>query len=119
MTETPQFPHCDSRILHRPSECEFCDQHPEWQALRKAWGIAFTGHVPAIDGDRCGKRIRHPGHVQGGEICMQGTGHDGPCLPMEPFEILPCPADAAVQRGTRGDHQAWGGNRPAGGDGPH
>lgn len=39
-----QFPHCDSRVLHKPGECEFCDKHPDWQELREAWGIAFTGH---------------------------------------------------------------------------
>lgn len=42
-----QFPHCDQRVLHAPGECEFCDWHPEWQELRQAWGIAFTGHPPA------------------------------------------------------------------------
>lgn len=41
-----QFPHCDQRILHQPEECSFCDRHPEWQELRLAWGIAFTGHLP-------------------------------------------------------------------------
>jgi len=41
-----QFPHCDQRVLHAPSECEYCDRHPEWQALRMAWGIAFTGYEP-------------------------------------------------------------------------
>jgi hypothetical protein len=41
-----QFPHCDSRILHAPGECEFCDDCAEWQELRKAWRIAFTGHAP-------------------------------------------------------------------------
>jgi hypothetical protein len=41
-----QFPHCDPRILHAPSECEFCDLHPEWQYLRQIWGIAFTGWEP-------------------------------------------------------------------------
>lgn len=41
-----QFPHCDPRILHAPDECQFCDKHPEWQALRQAWGIAFTGYEP-------------------------------------------------------------------------
>ena len=40
-----QFPHCDQRVLHAPEDnCEFCNKHPEWQELRKAWGIAFTGH---------------------------------------------------------------------------
>jgi hypothetical protein len=41
-----QFPHCDQRVLHAPTECEFCDRHPDWQALRQAWGIAFTGYEP-------------------------------------------------------------------------
>lgn len=41
-----QFPHCDQRILHAPYECEYCDKHPEWQALRAAWGICFTGYEP-------------------------------------------------------------------------
>jgi hypothetical protein len=41
-----QYPHCDQRILHAPGECEFCDKHPEWQSLRRGWGIAFTGYEP-------------------------------------------------------------------------
>ena len=40
-----QFPHCDQRVLHAPGECEYCDRRPEWQELRLAWGIAFTGHA--------------------------------------------------------------------------
>ena len=39
-----QFPHCDQKVLHAPGECEYCDAHPEWQELREAWGIAYTGH---------------------------------------------------------------------------
>jgi hypothetical protein len=40
-----QFPHCDPRVLHAPEDnCIYCNAHPEWQALRIAWGIAFTGH---------------------------------------------------------------------------
>jgi hypothetical protein len=42
-----QYPHCDSRVLHAPGECSVCDKHPEWQELRKMWGIAFTGKEPA------------------------------------------------------------------------
>jgi len=41
-----QFPHCDQRILHAPTECEYCDRHANWQELRIAWGIAFTGYEP-------------------------------------------------------------------------
>lgn len=44
-----QFPHCDSFILHAPGECEYCDGHPDWQALRHFWGIAFTGHPAGND----------------------------------------------------------------------
>ena len=44
-----QFPHCDQRILHAPGECKYCDSHPEWQALRLAWKIAFTGWTPDAD----------------------------------------------------------------------
>ncbi len=42
----PQFPHCDSRILHAPGECKYCDCHPDWQELRTVWNIAFTGQPP-------------------------------------------------------------------------
>lgn len=42
----PMYPHCDQRILHAPGECTFCDHNPEWQVLRMAWGIAFTGYEP-------------------------------------------------------------------------
>lgn len=42
-----RFPHCDQRILHSPEDgCQFCNELPEWQALRKVWAIAFTGHAP-------------------------------------------------------------------------
>lgn len=51
-----QPPHCDQRVLHAPEDnCEFCNMHPEWQELRRMWGIAFTGHsfdnkgVPHVD----------------------------------------------------------------------
>ena len=45
MRHIQQFPHCDPRILHAPEDgCRWCNMHPEWQELRKVWGIAFTGH---------------------------------------------------------------------------
>lgn len=46
------LPHCDQKVLHAPGECKYCDQHPDWQALRVVWGIAFTGHTPVATGDR-------------------------------------------------------------------
>jgi hypothetical protein len=42
--DTPQFPHCDTQILHAPGECEYCDRHPDWQTMRRWWRINFTGH---------------------------------------------------------------------------
>jgi hypothetical protein len=36
-------PHCDSRILHAPGECEVCDYFPTLQKAREVWGITFTG----------------------------------------------------------------------------
>jgi len=38
-----QFPHCDSRIVHRPLTCIYCDMHPELQQKRIDEGINFTG----------------------------------------------------------------------------
>lgn len=46
----PVFPHCDRMILHGPGECTYCDYYPDWQNLRVAWGIAFTGHDIGING---------------------------------------------------------------------
>jgi hypothetical protein len=39
-----KVPHCDSRVLHAPGECRYCDGFPEWQQARRVWGINFTGH---------------------------------------------------------------------------
>lgn len=36
-------PHCDQRVLHAPKHCQYCDQYPDWQELRRLWGINFTG----------------------------------------------------------------------------
>jgi hypothetical protein len=64
-----QFPHCDASVLHSPGECEYCDDHPEWQELREAWGIAFTGHQPTERQQPCpsdGRRGTGEAHVWGG-----------------------------------------------------
>jgi hypothetical protein len=77
-----QFPHCDPRVLHAPEDnCQWCNMHPEWQELRKMWGIAFTGH----SFDKHGKPFEDQyGNTQ-----------------------LPCPAEA--NRGMRSIN-SWGGN---------
>lgn len=50
MNPNPEFdaPHCDPDVLHAPASCRYCDEFPQWQALRKLWGIAFTGQEPRI-----------------------------------------------------------------------
>jgi hypothetical protein len=56
-----QFPHCDQLILHAPGECMYCDKHPEWQELREAWGIAYTGYEPEAGEMPCPADNARPG----------------------------------------------------------
>ena len=39
-------PHCDQSVLHAPGTCPYCDDRPQWQALRVVWRIAYTGEQP-------------------------------------------------------------------------
>jgi len=87
VTDRAAFPHCDTRILHSPGECEYCDDYPDWQNLRKLWGIAFTGHEPE-------------------EIKFA----DGEVHARE----LPCPADFNRPPSSPSDHRQWPGNTPGG-----
>lgn len=69
LTHIAQFPHCDSRVLHAPGTCTFCDKHPDWQELRRVWGIAYTGNLPTESENLCpSDRVRGIGgaHVWGG-----------------------------------------------------
>lgn len=112
MTDT--FPHCDSRILHAPEDdCEYCNRHPEWQRLREAWGIAFTGHAPRGALPQCGKPMRDtfPGYGPGIR-CKQPRGHGDECRPIPAWDVMPCAADAARPPGASNDHRRWGGNKP-------
>lgn len=43
-----QFPHCDPKVIHKPGDCTYCDQRSEWQELREAWGINFTGGTDPV-----------------------------------------------------------------------
>lgn len=111
------FPHCDQAVLHAPGECEYCDGCPEWQSLREAWGIAFTGHVPQASLPECGEKCSWG---SGREWkCRQPAGHaagENPTIhsPQPHHELLPCPADAARPAGSSADHRRWGGNKPTG-----
>ena len=88
-----QFPHCDQRVLHAPGECKYCDLHPEWQELRKSWGIAFTGQAPG--------RLGASGQTRSYMFEIP-EGHWN--------AKLPCPADFARPAGTGADHRRWAGN---------
>jgi hypothetical protein len=35
--------HCDSKVLHQPGFCEYCDKYPEAQQKRIELGVNFTG----------------------------------------------------------------------------
>lgn len=104
-----QFPHCDQRILHAPGECKYCDWAPEWQALRQAWGVAFTGSEQSLrllanpEVQPCTRPYPH--------LCEVETA--GPCNGWpRTWPTVPCPADAARPPTADNDHRRWGGNRP-------
>lgn len=95
-----QFPHCDSRVLHGPGECRYCDSHPEWQELRQAWGIAFTGQPL--------------GAISAADVEGQGGSRSFAIswltAQSRPRVMLPCPADFARPAGAQNDHRRWRGN---------
>lgn len=42
--ERASYPHCDSRVLHAPGECKYCDEYPDHQLQRRLAGVNYTGH---------------------------------------------------------------------------
>lgn len=60
MVEGVTYPHCDSRVLHAPDECEYCDLHPDWQRERITHGVAFTGHAPTEGQVPCPADVARP-----------------------------------------------------------
>lgn len=57
--ERAAYPHCDSRVLHAPGECVYCDLYPERQQARTDQGVNFTGHYDA-DKQLCPAEIERP-----------------------------------------------------------
>lgn len=43
------FPHCDSRVLHSPGVCVYCDQVKPLQEYRKMCGLPFSDELQAND----------------------------------------------------------------------
>lgn len=101
----PRFPHCDPRVLHPRSVCQYCDAHPEWQELREAWGVAFTGQavqggVISVAGNRTGAGV---------EVVETRT-YTVAVNPKTSSGLLPCPADFNRPPDTDHDHRRWAGN---------
>lgn len=98
------FPHCDARILHAPSECAFCDEHPLWQELREVWGIAFTGHAPAGGQMACPADAARP---QGSPGDHRRWGGNKPTSATGD-ESWPCESAASLMMyGDKGGRQSW------------
>jgi hypothetical protein len=100
------FPHCDSRILHAPGECAYCDSQPEWQELRQAWGIAFTGRQPD------GAWISLPCAADAARPARAGNDHRrwGGNKPTSAAGDPSWPAETAASRalyGDKGGRQPW------------
>jgi hypothetical protein len=76
------FPHCDQRILHAPEDkCPYCNLHADWQELRAAWGIAFTGHLPTGDELPCPADHNRPQGSPGWHGNWAGNRNKGSILP--------------------------------------
>jgi hypothetical protein len=43
------FPHCDSRVLHAPFTCKYCDLYPVLQRVRENNAIPFSGEEGSPD----------------------------------------------------------------------
>lgn len=74
------IPHCDSKVLHAPGECRYCDEHEDWQALRTIWRIAFTGHPPATGEQPCPSDAARGLH---GAHCWAGNRPSNVAVPVE------------------------------------
>jgi hypothetical protein len=60
------MPHCDTRILHAPGECQYCDGRPDLQKARERMGINFTGHKEEGKGPCPADSIRGDTHTEWG-----------------------------------------------------
>lgn len=86
MNHIKQFPHCDPKVLHdQKDNCKYCNMHPDWQELRKQWGIAFTGHSDDL--------VRYT-DWEGNEVVKT---------------LIPCPSEWERSLNTI---NKWAGNRP-------
>lgn len=83
-----QMPHCDSRVLHRKGRCSFCDQHPQWQALRVLWGINFSGEPADPKKKPCPSEEGRPAHVIHQWVGNQATEVPVRTTPRSIYEMI-------------------------------
>lgn len=104
MKDYDTIPHCDSRILHAPGECAYCDGRPEWQQERLRMCIAFTGHAPLPGQDPCPADESRPPNSPADHRRWAGnkptTATGDPSWPAESFASL-------VVYGDKGGRAPW------------
>lgn len=78
----PEYPHCNTEVLHAPGTCQYCDLYPDRQAMRSASGTPFTpaeangwyGNVAQPSA----KPAAHPGtEIRHYNICRWGAWRIG------------------------------------------
>jgi hypothetical protein len=98
------LPHCDSRTLHPPGVCDFCDDRKDLQEIRQNLGIPFSGEGGSPDEefrdretiDRWpGNRPAQVGHSEGAHFqpsdnSSWGTVEETSPIGLTPTEIEVC-----------------------------
>lgn len=98
------IPHCDSKILHHPSECTYCARATTLQEARQALGIAFTGHYPVPGQVPCPADFARPKDTDADHRRWGGnkpTSAEGD--PSWPIETV----DSQWLYGDKGGRQLW------------
>ncbi len=96
--------HCDSRILHEPGVCIYCDHYPELQQWRIDNGWAFTGETPLPHQRPCPADAARPPNSPSDHRRWGGnkpTSAEGDAAwPAESFASV-------VMYGDKGGRQLW------------
>lgn len=97
------IPHCDSRILHHPDDCKYCDR-PHWQAMRAATGVAHTGRVPLPGQVPCEADVDRPPRAENDHRKWGGnrptTSLGDPLWPEETLSSLVLYGDPGTRTAT-------------------
>lgn len=119
------YPHCDSRVLHAPGECEYCDRYAaDLQAQRIDQRINFTGYTdpdllpdPATQARPMETINRWGGNVavpEGAETARDWAGYEIPAdwekidtITKEPCKVPPRGWYCTIAAGHDGPCAAW------------